>query len=59
MLISEKQKIVNSMIEILQSQKNTSAVNVIEKTIDRGRFSEYGEKRDWVETNRMLSRIGD
>jgi hypothetical protein len=55
----ENQKIVNSIIVILKSQKNQYAENLIEKTIDRGRFSEYGEKSCWVETKAILNKTGD
>ncbi len=60
LLISEEPKIVNSMIEILQGQKDSSsAKEVIEFMIDNGRFSEDNEKGKWTDTNRMLTRIGD
>lgn len=55
----ENQKIVNSMIKNLQDQKNQYAVAVITKIIDRGRFSEIGEKSDWVETKEILNKTGD
>lgn len=59
LLIGENQKIVKSIIVILKSQKNQYAEKLIEKTINRGRFSEYGEKSDWVETNEILTKTGD
>jgi len=58
-LVSENQKIVNSIIVILKSQKNRRAQILIDKIIDRGRFSEIGEKSDWIETREILTKTGD
>lgn len=58
-LTGENQKIFNSIIVILKSQKNRRADILINKIIDRGRFSEYGEKSDWVGTRKILTKTGD
>jgi|LGVF01.1.fsa_nt_gb hypothetical protein len=55
----ENQKIVNSIIVILKSQKNRRAEILIDKIIDGGRFSERGEKSGWVGTREILTKTGD
>lgn len=57
-IIGENQKIVKSIIVILKSQKNRRAEILINKIIDRGRFSECGEKSGWIEIREILTSTG-